>query len=209
MYEYTRVATRRKQDLDVAPSLVACDDNDTVLRTLVYFMPRHVKRRPPFLFFFLLFFISIHPAAIRLCFNITLSIVHRLLAYAKACATSTAQHHPAGGGEEARSLSSWHSWANFHFTGTWHVRLVCCGLSKFLRTKVARESIRTFAAGELFNEPCVTRVACNVHFEIFINSVDQQSHEIRELGTFERLDILLDLFLAIFHSFCILDFARW
>lgn len=38
----------KEQDYDMAPSLVACDDNDTVLRTLVYSKWRHVKRRPFF-----------------------------------------------------------------------------------------------------------------------------------------------------------------
>ena len=32
----------------MAPSILACDDNDTVLRTLVYTNRRHVEQRPSF-----------------------------------------------------------------------------------------------------------------------------------------------------------------
>lgn len=55
------MATRKEQDFDVAPSLVACDDNDTVLRTLVYSKRRHVEQPYvyfSFFFFFLFSFLS-------------------------------------------------------------------------------------------------------------------------------------------------------
>lgn len=80
----------KEQDFDMAPSLVACDDNDTVLRTLVYSKRRHVKRRPPLLF---------SPLFVPL--------LSTLLSFIRVL-----RHR-------GTTLFLWHSWANFHFADTW------------------------------------------------------------------------------------------
>lgn len=80
----------KEQDFDMAPSLVACDDNDTVLRTLVYSKRRHAKRRPTLLF---------SPLFVPL--------LSTLLSFIRVL-----RHR-------GTTLFLWHSWANFHFVDTW------------------------------------------------------------------------------------------
>lgn len=113
-YNYTAQYSRflrtrgntKEQDFDMAPSLVACDDNDTVLRTLVYSKAEACKTTFLFLFFFLSFFL------LSLLFTIPLQLYYRLFA-------RTPCHERTTTLEER--LSSWHSWANFHFANTWLV----------------------------------------------------------------------------------------
>lgn len=67
---------------------------------------RHVKRRSSFFFFFLSFYL------LSLLFTIPLQLHYRLFA-------RTPCHERTTTLEER--LSSWHSWANFHFANTWLV----------------------------------------------------------------------------------------
>ena len=127
-YNYTAQYSRflrtrgntKEQDFDMAPSLVACDDNDTVLRTLVYSKAEACKTTFLFLSFFLffsflsfsfLFSLFLHSPSLP---YVPLQLLYRL--FARTYAVSRKNHNPR---EERHS--SWHSWANFHFANTWPV----------------------------------------------------------------------------------------